>query len=29
VGAVIFAALGIALALHGRRAIRPRGLNVA
>jgi hypothetical protein len=28
VGAVIFAALGIALALHGRRAIRPRGLNV-
>jgi len=29
VGAVIFAALGIALALHGRRALRPRGLNVA
>jgi hypothetical protein len=29
VGAVIFAALGIALALHGRRAIRPRTLNVA
>ena len=28
VGAVIFAALGIALALHGRRAIRPRSLNV-
>jgi hypothetical protein len=28
VGAVIFAALGIALALHGRRAIRARGLNV-
>jgi hypothetical protein len=29
VGAVIFAALGIALALHGRRALRPRALNVA
>jgi hypothetical protein len=29
VGALIFAALGIALALHGRRAIRPRALNVA
>ena len=29
VGALIFAALGIALALHGKRAIRPRGLNVA
>jgi hypothetical protein len=28
-GAVIFAALGIALALHGRRALRPRALNVA
>jgi hypothetical protein len=28
VGAVIFAALGIALALHGRRAIRARGLNL-
>jgi hypothetical protein len=28
VGALIFAALGIALALHGRRAIRPRSLNV-
>jgi hypothetical protein len=28
-GAVIFAALGIALALHGRRALRPRTLNVA
>jgi hypothetical protein len=28
-GALIFAALGIALALHGRRAIRPRGLNLA
>lgn len=28
VGAVIFAALGIALALHGRRALRPRTLNV-
>jgi hypothetical protein len=27
-GAVIFAALGIALALHGRRALRPRTLNV-
>ncbi|MGH3405518.1 MAG: hypothetical protein ACRDRJ_23950 [Streptosporangiaceae bacterium] len=29
VGALIFASLGIALALHGRRAIRPRSLNVA
>jgi hypothetical protein len=29
VGAVIFAALGIALALHGRRALRARFLNVA
>ncbi len=29
VGAVIFAALGIALALHGRRSLRPRTLNVA
>jgi hypothetical protein len=29
IGALIFAALGIALALHGRRAIRPRTLNVA
>lgn len=29
VGAVIFAALGIALALHGKRAIRARGLNLA
>jgi hypothetical protein len=28
-GAVIFAALGIALALHGRRALRARTLNVA
>jgi hypothetical protein len=28
IGALIFAALGIALALHGRRAIRPRALNV-
>jgi hypothetical protein len=28
-GALIFAALGIALALQGRRAIRARGLNVA
>jgi hypothetical protein len=28
-GALIFAALGIALALHGRRAIRPRSLNLA
>jgi hypothetical protein len=28
-GALIFAALGIALALHGRRALRPRVLNVA
>jgi len=29
VGAVVFAALGIALALHGRRALRPRALNAA
>jgi hypothetical protein len=29
IGAVIFAALGIALALHGRRAIRARALNLA
>lgn len=29
VGALIFAALGIALALHGKRAIRARVLNVA
>jgi hypothetical protein len=29
VGALIFAALGIALALHGKRAIRARTLNVA
>src|SRR5260370_6345440 len=29
VGALIFAALGIALALHGKRAIRARSLNVA
>jgi len=28
-GALIFAALGIALALHGRRALRPRALNLA
>jgi hypothetical protein len=28
-GALIFAALGIALALHSRRALRPRTLNVA
>jgi hypothetical protein len=28
VGALIFAALGIALALHGRRAVRARTLNV-
>ncbi|HUY44423.1 MAG TPA: hypothetical protein VMV92_01655 [Streptosporangiaceae bacterium] len=28
-GALIFVALGIALALHGRRALRPRTLNVA
>jgi hypothetical protein len=28
VGAVIFACLGIALALHERRALRPRALNV-
>lgn len=29
VGAVIFAALGVALALHARRAVRPRMLNAA
>ena len=29
IGAVVFAALGVALALHGRRAVRPRALNVA
>ena len=29
VGALIFAALGIALALHGKRALRARTLNVA
>ena len=28
-GAVVFAALGVALALHGRRAVRPRALNAA
>jgi hypothetical protein len=28
-GAVIFAALGVALALHGKRALRPRALNAA
>jgi len=28
-GAVIFAALGVALALHGKRALRPRVLNAA
>jgi hypothetical protein len=28
-GALTFAALGIALALHGRRALRPRALNAA
>jgi hypothetical protein len=28
-GALIFTALGIALALHGRRTLRPRTLNVA
>ena len=28
VGAAVFAALGIALALHGRRALRPRVLNI-
>jgi len=28
-GALIFAALGVALALHGRRALRPRVLNAA
>ena len=29
VGAVVFAALGVALALHGRRAVRSRALNAA
>src|SRR5260370_26461671 len=29
VGAVIFAVLGVALALHGKRAVRPRALNAA
>ena len=29
IGAVVFAALGIALALHGRRAVRLRALNAA
>jgi hypothetical protein len=29
VGAVVFAALGVALALHGRWALRPRALNAA
>jgi hypothetical protein len=29
VGSMIFASLGIALALHGRRAVRARALNVA
>lgn len=29
VGALIFAALGIALALHGKRALRARTLNIA
>ena len=29
VGAVIFAALGVALALHGKRAVRSRALNAA
>jgi len=29
VGAVVFAALGVALALHGKRAARPRALNAA
>jgi hypothetical protein len=29
VGAAVFAALGIALALHGKRALRPRALNLA
>ena len=28
-GAVVFATLGVALALHGRRALRPRALNAA
>lgn len=28
-GALVFACLGIALALHGKRAVRPRALNVA
>jgi flagellar biosynthesis GTPase FlhF len=29
VGAAVFAALGVALALHGKRAVRPRALNAA
>ena len=29
VGAVMFAALGVALALHGKRALRSRALNAA
>ena len=29
VGAVVFAALGVALALHGKRAVRSRALNAA
>ena len=29
VGAVVFAALGVALALHGKRALRSRALNAA
>ena len=29
VAALVFACLGVALALHGRRAIRPRALNLA
>ena len=29
VGAVVFAALGVALALHGKRAVRTRALNAA
>jgi hypothetical protein len=28
-GALVFAALGVALALHGKRALRPRALNLA
>ena len=28
-GALVFAALGVALALHGKRALRPRALNAA